>query len=324
MGAILIAPHDVKLRILPVGLTDLCILIGTALTMTFALPNLGWRSLLQPAKRGCGPFLVCLLISLACSENPREGIKETIQILLYAVGGAYGFGALLSTNEGPGRLFMVTNLSIILAVGSLFIRLLHSPSEPMGPSGNGVVLFACLIVFSALQFSLQANASAQYKMFGSWPRWPAILLICLAAAMLSGTIKKELFPITQSKASVIPERLVEAYVALNVLSDRPLLGLGPGENYQTNIGAYYQGFSKENTIVPGTHVGLTVLIASLGLFGFATFFYWLSSLWDIPHLRPSIITLVLVGFFTPLFVARFLLALALLQGLAVQEGIPRD
>ena len=120
----------------------------------------------------------------------------------------------------------------------------------------------------------------------------------------------------------VPQRFLEAYAALSVLSSHPLTGLGLG-SYQVHIGAYFQGMPKENSIAPGTQIGYCILIASTGVCGLAAFLYWLWQLllraWQCSS-RPFAMLaapafLVFVGVLTPILVSQILTPLALVHGL---------
>jgi hypothetical protein len=115
--------------------------------------------------------------------------------------------------------------------------------------------------------------------------------------------------------------LREAYAALSVLADRPLLGVGLG-NYQARIGEYYQGMPKDNSMTPGTGVGYGILAASVGMVGLAAYLEWLRRLWHAAagtRLKIPLLVLAGAGFVTPIFVGPVLLPMALIGGLVISR-----
>lgn len=88
---------------------------------------------------------------------------------------------------------------------------------------------------------------------------------------------------------------------------------------------------KENSMADGTQIGYGVLLASLGIFGVAGYFYWLSQLSRRALTAGTaknlfllfLLTLLVCGLFTPLFVGQILLPAALWHGLIWQEGRDR-
>jgi|GEM_PF-2852931 len=78
--------------------------------------------------------------------------------------------------------------------------------------------------------------------------------------------------------SQIGQRLLEWQAALNMLERHYFLGVGPG-NYQKDLGYYFRGFPKLNTLEPDTQNGYLVTTASTGFIGLAVFIWMIIHFW---------------------------------------------
>jgi hypothetical protein len=66
----------------------------------------------------------------------------------------------------------------------------------------------------------------------------------------------------------VAQRFIEWRAALNVLGDRPVLGVGMGR-YQQEIGRYYSYLPKLNTMEPDAQNGYCITLVTTGLIGLA-------------------------------------------------------
>lgn len=129
-------------------------------------------------------------------------------------------------------------------------------------------------------------------------------------------INKEL----KSSGDVLKQYYAEWIAVQNLLNDVPFTGCGLG-NYQDMIGGYYGYLPKNNTSEPDYLNGYMVLVASAGLLGLLTFLFLLyQSVMKLVRtiifhpvdknrnfqigLLGSLITVVVVNFFTPIFNAQ--------------------
>lgn len=82
----------------------------------------------------------------------------------------------------------------------------------------------------------------------------------------------------------INQRFLEWQAALNILTDKPFLGVGIG-NYQREIGYYYRFLPKLNTMEPDSQNGYLIIAFTMGLAGLGAFlwiiFHFLGLLVDI-------------------------------------------
>jgi O-antigen ligase len=93
--------------------------------------------------------------------------------------------------------------------------------------------------------------------------------------MTTGRSKDGLFGSGQ-----LSQRILEWQAALNIIGEKPLLGVGIG-NYQSEIGHYYHSFPKLNTMEPNTQNGYLIITSTMGFFGLGALFWLLLYFWRI-------------------------------------------
>lgn len=305
--AVAASPVAARLPIpgLPLTLTDAALLVAAALS----IPGLGSP---RQRRRLVAPLLLlgaCALSAVAASDRLAAG-KELFQVFLYVILGSAIFGLV----DGPRwRRALPWALHAALATGLILALCAYAaPSVFARALPPWPTFAACLSVLALLTTTLRRRPAFL-------PAATAVLAVALVALAA-----RPAAPVPPS-GEPVPQQLREAYAALSVLADRPLLGVGPG-NYQTHIGEHYQGMPKDNTMTPGTGVGYGMLAASVGLIGLAAYAEGLRRLLRgvaSSRLRAPVLAFAAAGLITPLFVGPMLLLLALLNGLVPLVARPK-
>jgi hypothetical protein len=319
--AILAAPIAVKLPFgpVPLSLTDLLLAAGIALAAAGRLrwPHLATETYcLEP----CAPFLAAMTVAALASHEITLAVKELLQVLLYAAGGVWLFSAYARDARWRVRCFYGIRAAIVFALAGLAVQRAcpATPAAAWFANSNSLACLAgtlaCLL--AAAEFPVRRlRRSCDHALIG-------IALCAVVFCLVWPPVALAPAQEVALASEAIPQRFLEAYAALSVLSSHPLTGVGLG-SYQTYIGAYFQGMPKENSIAPGGQIGYCIVLASTGMCGLAACLYWLYQLhlwaWRCSS-RPLAMMaapafLVLVGLVTPILVAQILAPLALAHGL---------
>ena len=319
--AILAAPIAMKIPLGPVPLspTDLC--LATAIGL-MAAARVRWSNLATEAQclEYCAPFLVAMAASALAAHEHAVAVKELLQVLLYAAAGVWLFSTCARDVRWRRRCFFGIRATVLFALVGLVIQRAFPATFLMGWFANRYSL-ACLT--GILACLLAAAESPICGLSRAYDRALIGLAFCAVAVCLLWTpVSAAAVLLADSVVEPVPQRYLEAYAALSVLSSHPLTGLGLG-SYQVHIGAYFQGMPKENSIAPGTQIGYCILIASTGVCGLAACLYWLWQLllraWQNSSRPYAMIAapafLVFAGLVTPILVSQILTPLALVHGL---------
>ncbi len=308
-----LSPVTARIPGVPLSLPDLCLSIAIMLS----IPSV-WRQVSAPWEWGRTqwlpiPFGVAVVLSALASPSIRASAPETVQVLLYVYAAAWAVPAMAKETRGREALVVAAGMALALGgAGAVWGRTV-SPEQFEFLFGARYGLLASLLMLSAALIVVSRRRAALTV---------AIVVLLLATSLLFT------FPSRQSKAVVgssdVPQRYIEAYAALGVLADRPLWGVGPG-NYQAAIGPYYQGLPKANTMEHGSQVGAAVLLATLGISGFATAAWWFMGLWGAAgawRMRGALTMVLVAACLSPMLIAPVFLPLALLH--AVMAGQRED
>lgn len=319
--AILAAPIALKIPFGPLPLSPTDLLLATAIGL-MAVARIRWSNLATEVKclEPCAPFLAAMAAAALAAHEHAGAVKELMQVLLYAAGGVWLFSVCSRDARWRKRCHFGIGATILFALAGLAVQRSHYVTFTMAWFANPYSL-ACLT--GILACLLVATESPSRRLIWGFDRALFGVTFCAVVACLIWppvSATPELSGV--GVAEPVPQRFLEGYAALSVLSSHPLTGLGLG-SYQVHIGAYFQGMPKENSIAPGTQIGYCILIASTGVCGLAAFLYWLWQLllraWRCSSRPLAMLStpafLLFAGLVTPLLVSQILVPLALVHGL---------
>ncbi len=321
LAAIAVTPAAGRFGELPLPLSDLFLMLSICLFLPQFFGKHHLRHII-PLLGPVLPWLLCVAFALLGASSIRLAIPEFAQVVLYCA-------AALCISGWIARYPIARiHLRAALRVG-LVLAFMGVPAWTFAPSGLFQDVFGTRY---GLMASLLCLCGVHLVVEPGEPRVRLVAtatIALLAATWLAWSGSAE--ATTRANAFSIPQRYVETYAALSVLSDHPLWGLGPG-NYQSQIGPYYQGLPKENTMEPGSQIGLAVLLASFGLAGVFAVTYWFTSLWHLAvngdtlcaRIRCALILFLLASCLTPIVTAIVLLPFAVLHGFVLSFARPND
>lgn len=248
-------------------------------------------------------FVGAVLLSAATAAPSLSTIVDLAQLVLYCLIAAWIFN----------RLQTVPQWRMIQRYGLAAAFLLSAGIAVLADTSG---------VFPAAIYCLPGIALLFASSLDSFRK----TRIAFAAVSVAAAVILAIPFLTQPQAEGVPERYREAYASLSATSEHPLFGVGLG-NYQSHIGAFYQGMPKENTIHPGTRIGHAVVLASTGLLGLAAYLCWFASLWlkaANPCLKGAVLVVFVAGFVTPMLTTPALLLTALVHGTIMGGGPGSD
>lgn len=308
-GKIPLGPADITV-------TDLALLVACALLARVGIKEFFshqmWKRLDGPL-----PLSICTVMSSFSSTDTQAAVKELAQVNFYILAAAWAF-SLAAEDENwrrwvswtlRGGLVFGTVGCILVAMNGtdIFVQFFGTPSSLC----CSVALIGCLCL---------VDLKGPRRVLGL----TIVACVVLGLSILTWASRDVPEPGINEPIleSEVPQRYLEGYAALNVLSQYPLLGVGLG-NYQLHIGEFYQGMPKTNTIVPGSRIGYGVILASTGLLGLCGFCYWIARMWQLaansalsnPAFHYFLVVLVLCVYFTPPFVSNIMLPLVVAHGL---------
>lgn len=318
--AVAASPIAWKFPLGPIGvaLPDLALGLAAVTLVPTGMRELRTGMLWNRIEASLPLFLVAVLSALSASD-PGAAAQELAQVGFYLLVGPWIFALVAMEANWRRCLLWAARGALLAALGGCVLLAIGGETRFAHVFGNPNVLGCSL----ALAACICLTASGARKRVGQAFVGLAVVvgLGLLAWAPAEATDA----PDTEGRLeSAVPQRYLEAYAALSVLSDRPLFGTGLG-TYQLHIGEYYQGMPKDNTIAPGSRIGYGVLLASMGLLGLSGYLYWLGRLWQharsshysARHLHLTLLALLLCGYFTAPFVSQLLVPMGAIHGLAV-------
>ena len=327
-AAIVTAPFGGKLLVGPAGVTvsDLALFVAVAALVPLGCKDLVsgrlWQRIMSPL-----PLFVCIIVSVVSATHVGLAVKELVQLGFYCLAVSWMFSHVAGRESWRRDLRLACQGAVVVGIAGCLWRV-WAGADVFGPVyGTGMGLVCCTVLFSCLCM-LGATKHWASK---PWVKASIPLAVALVCVMTSfgapETSNAETVVDADTSEPAIPQQYLEGYAALSVVGKHPLFGVGPG-NYQTHIGAFFQGMPKDNTIVLGTRIGYGVILASMGVLGLAAFLYWVTRIWSaagqVPEqtfgIRAVLTVLCLCGFLTPLFVGRILLPLTVVHGLASGGG----
>jgi len=317
-AAIALCPISIQLPQFPMVLSP-CDLL-TALSALLLLPSAlsGNARLAGQAVTPVLPLAGVVLLSTLTVGNFRSGLPDLIQLGLYGGAAAAATAMVSDSPYGYRGLKWAAGVAAVLSSAGVMLYAVNSRVSLL-LFGAGMPVLLLPAVFTSLYMALAPGKRGL-------ARNPAVFLpvFFLAGSVWVTASGREKAPEAIAELqSPVQQRWLEAYAAVTVLGQSPLLGLGPGK-YQSHIGEYYRTLPKDNTLTPGSQLGYAVVTATTGLLGLAAFLFWLFRIADGVRdpdgsRRPLMWPLALwsfVAFFTPPFVTPMLAPIAVIQGLA--------
>lgn len=265
-AAIAVSPLVIRLRGIPIAVSPCDILM--ALSALLCTPSLLHRAAGRVPLEAVTPALPLIAVSAlsaVATGNLGGGLPDIIQLCLY--GGLAAIGSAVVSKTTAAALATAV-------LGLLLYRLNVEPAPRLFSVAAPLALLPAL--FASLYMALTPLAPGFMRI---------VLRVVLLGALLGFSVWVSTARIDKPPQAVpqlrspIQQLWLEAYAAVTVLGQRPLLGLGPG-NYQSHIGEYYKAMPKDNTLAPGTQVGYAVVIASTGLLGLSALIFWLLRIAD--------------------------------------------
>jgi hypothetical protein len=311
--AVAFAPMQGKTPLgpIPLSITDFAMLFACVTGLISRRMNRN-EMLTLPLMEAFLPFLLLLVPSCINAESLLLSGKEIVKIVAYIVCGSILATAALDDSKWRSRIKTAVYIGFFCGVTLACLNAWTNIEIIEHISGGARPVQCCTVLLggSALLMGWKSTSKAK------------CLLLLLPFGLLLIPIRPEFIPDASTPVSTpTPQRYIEAYAAMSVVADRPLLGVGPG-NYQMKIGEYYRGLPKDNTMPHGSQIGWAVLLATTGLLGLAAFLYWAYCLFSVASfpMKCGVSVFLLIGFMTPPLAGPILLPWILIHSMAARNA----